>query len=74
MVTSMNTRPDRARDAKIVREASALWRELYGDAPPADLDAGSMLDAITRGLPDVGYERLRTPHLRPSNIAFPRGQ
>ena len=31
-----------------------------------------MLDLILGGLPGAGYERLTTPHLRPSNIAFPK--
>lgn len=60
-----------SRDARIAREAAALWRELYGEAPPAT-DGGSMLEMICAGLPRVGYERLRSPHLRPADIAFPR--
>lgn len=59
------------RDARIAAEAAALWRELYGEAPPA-VDGGSMLDMICARLPEADYNRLRTPHLRPSNIAFPR--
>jgi hypothetical protein len=31
-----------------------------------------MLDIITGALPDVKYDRMRSPHLRPSQITRPR--
>lgn len=59
------------RDHKIYEEAAALWRQLNGEPPPADVDASSLLDLILGRLPDSRYERLSNPHLRPFNIAFP---
>lgn len=61
------------RDERIYEEAVALWRELYGEPPAIQADGGTMLDVIMRSLPEVNYERLRTPHLRPSNITMPTG-
>jgi hypothetical protein len=60
------------RDAKIYREAAALWRELFGEAPPTAADARSILEMITRRLPESSYERLRSPHLRASSITWPK--
>lgn len=60
------------RDEKIYSEAAALWRQLYGEPPPAAADGKVILDLILGHLPDAGYERLVTPHLRRSNITFPR--
>jgi hypothetical protein len=60
------------RDQQIKSEAAALWRELYGEPPPIQADGPMMLDIIMKSLPDVSYERLRTPHLRPSAISMAR--
>jgi hypothetical protein len=59
------------RNHRIYEEAAALWRELYGEPPPAQADGSKMLDIITRGLGDTPYDRLRSPFLRPSTIAGP---
>jgi hypothetical protein len=59
------------RDHRIYEEAAALWRELYGEPPPAQADGSKMLDMITRSLGDTPYDRLRSPFLRPSTIAGP---
>lgn len=60
-----------ARDERIYEEAAALWRELYGEPPPIRADGSMMLDIIMRSLPDVSYDRLRSPHIRPSNLTWP---
>lgn len=61
------------REAKLREEAAALWRALYDGAPPQDADGDVLLDAILRGCPAApGYDRLRSPFLRPSQIARPR--
>lgn len=60
------------RDDKIYQEAAALWQELHGEPPPADVDAARVLDLLLGAMPESGYERLASPHLRPSNITFPR--
>lgn len=59
------------RDAQLQQEASALWRELFGEPPPIHADGGMMLDIILRSLPETRYDRLRSPHLRPTMIARP---
>jgi hypothetical protein len=59
------------RDHRIYEEVAALWRELYGEPPPAQADGSKMLDMITRSLGDTPYDRLRSPFLRPSTIAGP---
>lgn len=59
------------RDAQLREEASALWRELFGEPPPIRADGGMMLDIILKSLPETRYDRIRSPHLRPSAIAHP---
>ncbi len=60
------------REDKIYEEAAALWRQLYAEPPPTAADGKVILDLILGDLPDAGYERLATPHLRRSNITFPK--
>lgn len=60
------------RDKKIEAEAAALWRQLHGEPPPAGVEGAEILDLILGRLPDPGYERLATPHLRPAAIVFPK--
>ena len=60
------------RDERIYEEAAALWRQLYGEPPPAG-DGAAILDGLLSDLPRKTYNRLATQHLRPSNIAFPKG-
>lgn len=60
------------RDEKIYEEAAALWRQLYGEAPPASANGYDILNLILGELPDAGYERLETPHLRRTQITFPK--
>ena len=62
------------RDQKIHEEATALWREVFGEPPPIRADGATLLDVITKSLPDRPYDRLASPHLRPSQIARPRAQ
>lgn len=61
------------REDRIYLEAAALWRELFADPPPEGASGEALLDIITRRMPDARYDRLKTPHLRPANIAMPRG-
>lgn len=60
------------REQKIYEEAAALWRQLYGEAPPASADGRDILSLILGHLPNADYERLETPHLRRSEITFPK--
>jgi hypothetical protein len=60
------------RDDRIHQEAAALWRELFGEPPPIAADGAMMLDVIMRSLPEMGYQRLRSPHLRSEDVVMPR--
>lgn len=61
------------REDRIYQEAAALWRELYGEPPPMKADGATMLALITRSLPEKAYDRLRSPHLRPStDVVMPK--
>jgi hypothetical protein len=60
------------REDRLYEEASALWRSLYGKPPPRGADGSRLLDLILGDLPEPGYLRLSSPHLRPSAITFPK--
>ncbi|MDZ4372468.1 MAG: hypothetical protein U1C74_13740 [Phenylobacterium sp.] len=60
------------RNNKLYEEAAALWRSLYDEPPPPNIEGPVLLDMIVGGLPDPRYDRLATPHLRPSTIVFPK--
>lgn len=60
------------RNDRIYEEAAALWRQLRGEAPPAEADGSTLLDMIVQAAPAADYGRLSTPHLRPTNITFPK--
>ena len=61
------------REDKIYREAAELWSRLHDGAPPPATANGSViLDLILGESPAADYDRLTTPHLRPSNITFPK--
>jgi hypothetical protein len=62
------------REQRIYEEAAALWRELFGEPPPIRTDGETLLDVIMRSLPDPDYDRLASPHLRPSQITRPRAE
>jgi hypothetical protein len=64
----------KTRDERIAEEAAALWRELFGAAPPAGTDGAALLKAITGKLPDMRCDRMRSPFLRASLITSPRGE
>lgn len=59
------------RDQRIYEEAAALWREVFQEPPPVRADGPTLLAIITRSLGENSYERLRSPHLRPSTIVGP---
>jgi hypothetical protein len=59
------------RDQRIYNEAAALWREVYGKAPPVRVGGPRLLEILMSDLGEVAYDRLRSPHLRPSTIVGP---
>lgn len=60
------------RAARIESEAAALWRELYGESPPAEADAGEMLDIMLRRMPAISYERLSSPYMHRAGVSWPK--
>lgn len=61
------------RDERIYQEAAALWRELYDDEPPpSGADGETILDMITRKLPDREYGQLSSPYIRPATVVLPK--
>lgn len=60
-----------SREQRIYEEATALWREVFGEPPPIRMDGSAMLEIITRCGPELSYERLRSPFLRASTITGP---
>jgi hypothetical protein len=60
-----------SREQRIYQEAAALWREIFDEPPPQRVGGVAMLEIITRSLGDISYNRMRSPHLRPSTIAGP---
>jgi len=61
-----------ARQKRIKAEADALWRELYAEPAPASADGGEILDLMLHRLPPIDYDRLSSPHLRRSALAYPK--
>jgi len=59
------------REQRLHEEASALWREVFGESPPLRMDGSTMLDIVTRCVDDISYSRVISPHLRPSTIIGP---
>jgi hypothetical protein len=59
------------REQRIYAEATALWREVFHEPPPACADGSALLAMITQSLGDTSYQRLRSPYLRPSTIVGP---
>jgi hypothetical protein len=60
-----------SREQRIYEEAAALWRAVFDEPPPPRTNGSAMLEIITRRLGDIAYDRLRSPHLRPSTITGP---
>jgi hypothetical protein len=59
------------REQRVYEEASALWREVFGEPPPLQMDGATMLEIVTRSVDDVSYRRVFSPFLRPSTIVGP---
>ncbi len=59
------------RDQRIYEEAAGLWREIHGKGPPVRVGGPRLLEILMGDIGEVSYERLRSPHLRPSTIAGP---
>jgi hypothetical protein len=61
-----------ARAAQIEAETAALWRELYGESPPAEADAAEMLEIMLQRMPAISYDRLSSPYMRHSAVSWPK--
>jgi hypothetical protein len=60
------------RNERVHREAVSLWQALSSDPPPPGLRGVNLLDAALHLKDADGYDRLHSPHLRPSQISRPR--
>lgn len=60
------------RDDRIYQEALGLWRQVFGDRPPPPADGTTLIALVMTSIPEAGYDRLRTPHLRTTNITMPK--
>ncbi len=60
------------RNERVHREAISLWRALSSEPPPRGLRGANLLDAALHLKCVDGYDRLHSPHLRPSQISRPR--
>lgn len=59
------------REQRIYEEAVALWLEVFGEPPPGTADGTALLEIIAHAGGPPSYERLHSPHLRPSTITGP---
>lgn len=60
------------RNERLHREAESLWAALSPEPPPRGLRGARLLDAALH-LKNAGdYDRLYSPHLRPTQITRPR--
>ena len=60
------------RNERVHREAVSLWRALSSDPPPPGLRGVHLLDAALHLKSADAYDRIHSPHLRPSQISRPR--
>jgi hypothetical protein len=60
-----------SREMMIDREARDLWRALRSDAPPEHLTGSELLQVLISQSTQLGYDRLCSPFLRPSQISRP---
>lgn len=63
-----------SRKQRVKAEASALWRELYDEAPPTSAEGADMLDMMLKRLPPpASYERLNSPYLHQrAGVSWPK--
>jgi hypothetical protein len=59
------------RDVTIDQEARELWRAIRADAPPENLTGSELLQVLISQASHLGYDRLCSPFLRPSQISRP---
>lgn len=60
------------RTERLNREAINLWRALTADPPPRGLRGATLLDAALHLKSAGEYDRIYSPHLRPTQITRPR--
>jgi hypothetical protein len=59
------------REQAIDREVRELWCALRTDPPPCTPMGSEMLHVLIGGAGHLSYDRLISPHLRPSQISRP---
>jgi len=59
-----------SREEIINQEARELWRAVRNEPPP-EVNGSVLLEMILKGMSIDGYDRLRSRHLRDSQITRP---
>lgn len=60
------------RKSRLDLEAESLWRAVSSEPPPAGVSGARLLDEVMKLTTPVDYDRIHSPHLRPSQITRPR--
>jgi hypothetical protein len=60
------------RKSRLDTEAESLWRAISSDPPPPGLSGVRLLDEALKRSTPLAYDRIHSPHLRPSQITRPR--
>lgn len=58
--------------SRLDAEAEGLWRAVSDAPPPPGLSGASLLDEAMKLAVPPNYDRIYSPHLRPSQITRPR--
>lgn len=53
------------------KEVRALWTEVFGVPPSAEVDSGAILQRLVEGLPPLTYDRFAHPALEDGNLVWP---
>lgn len=61
-----------SRMSRLDREAESLWRAMSTEPPPKGLRGADLLAAAMSLKPPSQYDRIHSPHLRPTQIVRPR--
>lgn len=61
-----------SRMSRLDQEAESLWRAMSTEAPPKGLRGAALLSAAMALKPPGQYDRIHSPHLRPTQIVRPR--
>lgn len=61
-----------SRRSRVEAEAESLWRSVSNAPPPPGISGSRLLDEAMKLATPPGYDRIHSPHLRPTQITRPR--